>query len=73
MPVFVASTSMSPHAIKKMFPLLIQLTKQEGLPIHQGEPETPFIKQFHPTIFQMNGISEVYDFMRRTAKKIPKS
>ncbi len=59
------------RAIKEIFPQFIQLAKQEGLPIHQGEPESPFLKQLNPAIFQMMGISEFYDFYEKNGEKDP--
>ncbi|MFW9902710.1 MAG: M14 family zinc carboxypeptidase [Candidatus Thorarchaeota archaeon] len=50
------------HAFESVFSRLPQLAEQVQLPIHQGEPEAPFLKKLHPAIFQMFGIQESYDF-----------
>jgi hypothetical protein len=50
------------HDVKTMYPEYTALAEQFSLPIHQGEPEVPYIKQLHPAIFQMFGIQEAYDF-----------
>ncbi|MFX1255766.1 MAG: M14 family zinc carboxypeptidase [Promethearchaeota archaeon] len=59
------------HEIKEMFPDFIKLTEQQKLPIHRGEPETPFIKKHHPAIFQMFGIKEEYDFYEENGVENP--
>jgi len=49
--------------IKKMCHEFIYLVKEEGLPIHEGEPEYPFIKKHSPGIYQSTGVKDTYDFM----------
>ena len=59
------------HRIDTSFPSLVDLVKQEELPLHQGEPEAPYIKEFHPGIYQMFGIQENYDFYERNGVEDP--
>ncbi|MHA2247029.1 MAG: M14 family zinc carboxypeptidase [Candidatus Hodarchaeales archaeon] len=59
------------HEIKTMFPKLIDLVKQEKLPLHRGEPEAPFIKELHPAIYQLLGIQESYDFYEEQGVENP--
>jgi hypothetical protein len=59
------------HRIEEIFPGLVDLVKQEKLPLHQGEPEAPYIKEFHPGIYQMFGIQENYDFYERNGEENP--
>ncbi len=59
------------HDIKEMYPELIDLVEQEQLPIHRGEPETPYLKELHPAIFQMFGIKEPYDFYEENGVSNP--
>ena len=59
------------HDIKDMFPGLVNLVKEEGLPLHQGEPESPYIKELHPGIFQMFGIQGLYDFYEENGVENP--
>ncbi len=59
------------HGIEQMFPGLVDLVRQEKLPLHQGEPEAPYIKEFHPGIYQMFGIQENYDFYEENGEANP--
>jgi len=57
--------------IKEMYPELIKLVEEQDLPIHRGEPETPYIKELHPAIFQMFGRRKVYDFYEANGVENP--
>ncbi len=59
------------HDIKEMYPEFIKLAEDQDLPIHRGEPETPYIKEFHPAIFNMFGIQEAYDFYEENGVENP--
>ncbi|UCC19192.1 MAG: zinc carboxypeptidase [Promethearchaeota archaeon] len=59
------------HDIKNMYPDLMNLVKQENLPIHRGEPEAQYLKELHPAIFQMFGIKEGYDFYEENGVENP--
>jgi hypothetical protein len=50
------------HPIEPLYNSFSNLVKGEDLPLHKGEPETPFIEKLHPAIFKMFGIQESYDF-----------
>jgi hypothetical protein len=59
------------HEIQSMFPSFIKLVEKEELPIHEGEPEAPYIKQLQPAIFQMFGIQKRYDFYKENKVEKP--
>ncbi|MFX1316674.1 MAG: M14 family zinc carboxypeptidase [Promethearchaeota archaeon] len=59
------------HNIKELFSPLVNLVKQEQLPLHRGEPETQYLKELHPAIFQLFGIRESYDFYEENGVKDP--
>jgi hypothetical protein len=59
------------HGIEDLFPDLVDLVRREKLPLHQGEPEVPYIKEFHPGIYRMFGISETYDFYEENGEENP--
>ncbi len=59
------------HQIKEVFPDLGELVKKENLPLHQGEPETPYIKEFSPGIYEMLGVQEMYDFYEENGVENP--
>ena len=59
------------HNLKAMFPDLVNLVEKEGLPIHRGEPEAPYIKALSPAIYQLFGIQESYDFFEENGVMNP--
>ncbi|MFX0106675.1 MAG: M14 family zinc carboxypeptidase [Candidatus Hodarchaeota archaeon] len=59
------------HGIEEIFLGLVDLVRQEKLPLHQGEPEVPYIKELHPGIYQMFGIQETYDFYEENGEENP--
>ena len=48
-----------------LFPRLRRVVASQGLPIHQGEPEVPYLKRFDEGIFALFGIQETYDYLAR--------
>ena len=48
--------------LPSLYPRLHELVNSQGLPLHMGEPETPFIEKLDDAIFRMFGIEESYDF-----------
>lgn len=50
------------RGVGNIFADLIDFVKQEGLPLHLGEPETHYIKKLHNAVFETFGIQEMYDF-----------
>ncbi len=54
-----------------IYPKLHALVRREGLPLHMGEPETPYIEKLDDAIFKMFGVEESYDFIERTTGKDP--
>ena len=59
------------HDIKEMYPEFIKLVEDQELPIHRGEPETPYIKEYHPAVFKLFGIQEAYDFYKANGVENP--
>ena len=45
-----------------LYPRLKELVHGQGLPLHKGEPETPYIEKLDDAIFRMVGAEEDYDF-----------
>lgn len=42
-----------------------------GIPIHMGEPETPYIIKFSDAIFKMPSVTEAYEYIAKHSKKDP--
>jgi len=47
------------------------LAKREKLPLHLGEPETPYMKKLADAIFKMPTSKETYDYLKKHTKKDP--
>jgi len=45
-----------------IYPRLHALVRSQRLPLHMGEPETPYIEKLDDAIFRMFGVEEWYDF-----------
>jgi hypothetical protein len=50
------------HPKKTLYSQYENLVNRQNLPLHRGEPETPYIKKLAPAVFQMFGVSQSYDF-----------
>jgi hypothetical protein len=44
---------------------LHELVREQGLPLHRGEPETPYIEKLDEAIFRMAGAEDWYDFTEK--------
>ncbi len=53
------------------YPDFYSLVKSQGLPLHLGEPEVPFVEKFSDAVFGMIGIHDSYDFMAQNIDKDP--
>ncbi len=56
---------------KPLYPKFQNLAKKEKLPLHLGEPETPYMKQLAEAIFKMPTSVEACEFFRKHTKKDP--
>jgi hypothetical protein len=51
--------------VPALYPRLHELAREQGLPIHRGEPETPYIEKFDEAIFRMTGAEDWYNFTEK--------
>ncbi len=56
---------------KPLYSKFQNLAKRENLPLHLGEPETPYMKKLAKAIFKMPTSVERYDFLKKHVKKDP--
>lgn len=49
-----------------LFAQLHQLVAEHGLPLHQGEPEVPYIQAWDQAIYPLFGAREQYDFLAQS-------
>ena len=54
-----------------LFPQLHQLVANHQLPLHQGEPEVPYIQAWDRAIYPLFGAQEGYDFMAKNLGEDP--
>jgi hypothetical protein len=47
------------------------LVESQGLPLHRGEPEVPYLRTLAPAIYALFGIGETYDYLARTLAEDP--
>jgi hypothetical protein len=51
------------RGIGNLFDNLVNFVEKEHLPLHLGEPETPYIKKLYDGVFQMFGIQKQFDYV----------
>ncbi|MDH5449986.1 MAG: M14 family zinc carboxypeptidase [Candidatus Bathyarchaeota archaeon] len=56
---------------KPLYPQFQNLAKKEMLPLHLGEPETPYMKKLAEAIFKMPTSVEAYEFLKKHTNKDP--
>jgi len=59
------------HPCRPLYTKFQSLAKKEKLPLHLGEPETPYMKQLAKAIFKMPTSVEAYEFLKKHTKKDP--
>jgi hypothetical protein len=55
----------------KLHKLLHKATLEQNVPIHRGEPETPYVEKLDEAIFKVPTCVQAYDFLAKFAKKDP--
>lgn len=54
-----------------LFPRLRRVVASQGLAMHRGEPEVPFIKQFEEGIYALFGVQDRYEYLARNLDEDP--
>jgi hypothetical protein len=47
------------------------LVDGQGLPLHRGEPEVPYLRELAPAVYALFGIDETYEYFERTLGEDP--
>lgn len=55
----------------KLHKLLHNATLEQNVPIHRGEPETPYVEKLDEAIFKVPTCIQAYDFLAKFANKDP--
>jgi len=59
------------HPNRSLYPRYEKLVESQTLPLHRGEPETPYMKKLAPAVFNMFGVSASYDFYEENGIEDP--
>jgi hypothetical protein len=59
------------HDLVDLYPPLHALVADQGLPLHRGEPEVPYLRTLAPAVYALFGIDETYEYMARTLGEDP--
>lgn len=49
------------------------LVASQGLPLHRGEPEVPYLRTLAPAVYELFGIQDTYDYLERSLGEDPAS
>ena len=59
------------HERPALFGALHRLVASQGLPLHRGEPEVPYLRTLAPAVYALFGVDETYDYLARTLGEDP--
>ena len=59
------------QCFSRLFTQLQQLVSDQGLALHQGEPEVPYIQAWTQAVYPFFGVQESYDFMAQHLDQDP--
>ena len=59
------------HARPALFRALHGLVASQGLPLHRGEPEVPYLKTLAPAVYELFSIEDTYEYLARTLDEDP--
>lgn len=54
-----------------LFSALHDLVAIQGLPLHRGEPEVPYLRTLAPAVYALFGIQDTYEYLARTLGEDP--
>lgn len=54
-----------------LYPIFEKAASDSNVPLSLGEPEVPFVKQYHRAVFQMPTTVDMYDFLEKHSKTDP--
>jgi hypothetical protein len=54
-----------------LFRELHRVVEAQGLPLHRGEPEVPYLRTLAPAVHELFGIADTYDYLARTLGEDP--
>jgi hypothetical protein len=55
----------------ELFAAFHRLVESQGLPLHRGEPEVPYLRTLAPAVYRLFGIDDTYEYLARTLGEDP--
>jgi len=59
------------HDRPALFRRFRDLVAHQGLPLHRGEPEVPYLRTLAPAVYELFSIADTYDYLARTLDEDP--
>jgi hypothetical protein len=59
------------HDRPDLFGAFHRLVASQGLPLHRGEPEVPYLRQLAPAVYALFGIDATYEYMAQALGEDP--
>jgi hypothetical protein len=59
------------RSCEPLYPVFQEVVKSEGLPIHQGEPESPYMRKYSTGVFQSPIVSQEYEYLSESTEDDP--
>ena len=59
------------HDRPALFRRFHELVASQGLPLHRGEPEVPYLKTLAPAVYELFSIEDTYEYLARTLTEDP--
>jgi hypothetical protein len=59
------------HERPELFAAFHRLVESQGLPLHRGEPEVPYLRTLAPAVYALFGIDDTYEYLARTLAEDP--
>lgn len=54
-----------------LYPVFHQIVKNEGLPVHRGEQESPYMRKYSTAIFQSPTVAQEYEYLSENTEDDP--
>jgi Zinc carboxypeptidase len=59
------------HDRPALFRRFHDLVARQGLPLHRGEPEVPYLRTLAPAVYELFSIEDTYEYLARTLDEDP--
>jgi hypothetical protein len=59
------------HERPELFAAFHRLVESQGLTLHRGEPEVPYLRTLAPAVYALFGVEDTYEYLARTLAEDP--